>query len=91
MEDDLIPFAGMIPSLVNLQKLARAQCPTYPPEFIDSVAMLAQCAYEDFADWIHTSWPRKPIVNPSGFKRSNVIGLAVAYLKFQDNLINVGD
>jgi hypothetical protein len=89
--DDIIPFAGVIPSLVSLRKLARVQCPSYSDEFVDSIAILAQSAYEDFADWVTTPWPRAPIVNPSGFKRSNVIGLAVAYLKHQDNLINIGD
>ena len=47
-----IPFATQIPSLVSLQAKVRVGNPHASPEFVDAVAILAQCAYEDFSDWV---------------------------------------
>jgi len=75
-----IPFAVCIPSLVSLRTMAREQCPIMSPEFLDSIAILAQSAYEDYSDWITNGWPGPLAVNPATFKRNDVLGLATAYL-----------
>jgi hypothetical protein len=89
--DDNIPWSAKVPSLTSLRATVKKQCPSFPPELIDAIAIINQCAYEDFLDWCTMEWPRPTIVNPSGFKRANVLGLATAYLKHQDLLINSGD
>ena len=75
-----IPFAFQIPSLVALRRLAALQNPSRSPEFIDAIAILAQSAYEDYADWITSDEPGPPTVNPSTFAKTDILGLAAAYL-----------
>jgi hypothetical protein len=76
-----IPFAVSLPSLVTLQARAKTQRPRASPEFIHAVAILAQCVYEDYAQWLETRnyGPTKP-ANPNEFHPTDVVGMARAYL-----------
>lgn len=73
-----IPFALSLPSLVTIRDRVRCQRPHATSEFVDAVAILAQCAYEDHSDWATGDGQRKAL-NPTEF-RGDMLGLAAAYL-----------
>lgn len=85
-----IPFAIQIPSLVNLRMKCRSQLPSRIPaavadEIVTALAVLAQAAYEDYAEWA-TALPEpgcapEPPPNPAEYK--TVAGLAAAYASRQ--------
>lgn len=64
------------PSLVELRRIVRAERPQACDEFVDSIAMLAQCAYEDSEN--------VNLASIGAFKRSHVnqtmVELACDYL-----------
>jgi len=78
-----IPFAVTLPSLVVLQSRASVQRPHAAPEWIHAIAILAQCAYEDYEQWINTQIGPMP-VNPNDFHSTDVLGLAKAYMASDD-------
>jgi len=82
-----IPFAVQIPSLVSLRQMAHAQLPSGTPEFLDSVAILAQSAYEDYSDWITSEEQVDLPVNPADFVRTDTLGLATAYITHVNNTV----